>query len=611
MKDEKELSAEEKTLAQGTGEYMADEGGSESFPPLIYPHPYKVIDGCLFVERTNRQGKYDQKLCNFTPYLKSEITLDNGLEETKRLCLFGEHAGGYALPEIEITGSDFSSFNWLIEHWGVDCNLETGGNVKESIRYAIQSTAPQAERKSIYAVTGWKKIGGEWQYLMPGYDTVSVLLPGKLKRYEMKSGYTPADISTAFCLLEISVAPKEIIYPLIAFTFLSPLNEFLHRANCEPKFVLFLQGKTGTRKSTLAALFLSFFGNFTASDLPLSFRDTANSIIHHAFALKDVLTCIDDFHPCGRQEESKLTSTAQSIMRAYGDRTGRGRLKSDASPMDSKPPQGNAIITAEFAPDIGESGTARYFSLELKEGDIDLSSLSLFQSEAAKGAFRNCMFAYVDWIKNKFLLSEETEQEFIIALEKAFSFYRDEFVKYGIRCHGRVPEIVAWLRIGMHFFLLFIKSQKMLDDLRAEEIKTEFINILYSLAKKQSDSIEQDKPTYKFIRKLYSLLESGQATVLNRFGEYDFIPNSFIGYEDDNCFYLISDIAHKAVKKLCEDQGEAFSISQRGLLKALAEEGLIEKSDGQNTKSVRFGDKTKRVVCLIKSKAKLIADSAV
>lgn len=49
-------------------------------------------------------------------------------------------------------------------------------------------------------------------------------------------------------------------------------------AGCEPKFVLFLLGKTGSRKSTLAALTLSFFGRFTASELPLSFRDTSNSM---------------------------------------------------------------------------------------------------------------------------------------------------------------------------------------------------------------------------------------------------------------------------------------------------------------------------------------------
>ena len=597
-----------KELEKAAGEISAEEN-TASETPEIYPPPYKVVNGGLCVECMSNQGKYDKKLCNFLPRLSAEITVDDGLTETKRLRIVGEHAGGYALPEIEIAGSEFTAFNWLLEHWGVDCNLEPGSGVREHIRYAIQSTAPRAERMSIYAVTGWKKLGGRWRYLMPGDETVSVQLPGKLKRYEMKDGYTPADISTAFCLLEMPVSPKEIIYPLLAFAFLSPLNEFLHRANCEPKFVMFLLGKTGTRKSTLAALFLSFFGSFTPSDLPLSFRDTANSIIHHAFALKDVLTCIDDFHPCGKPEESKLTATAQAVMRAYGDRTGRGRLKSDASPLDSRPPQGNAVITAEFAPDIGESGTARYFSLELKEGDVDLDVLSLFQKEAASGVFNRCMFAYTEWIKNRFL-SEQTEADFIDTIGKAFAHYRDEFVKCGIRCHGRVPEIVAWLRIGMYFFLLFMQSRKMLDEARLREINSEFTEILYVLARKQSENIEQDKPTYNFIRKLYALLESGQAVVLNRYADAEITPPNFIGYEDDTFFYLNSDMAHKTVKRLCEEQGEVFSISQRGLLKALAEEGLIEKSEGQNTKSVRFGSKTKRVLCLYKSKAQIIADSA-
>lgn len=60
--------------------------------------------------------------------------------------------------------------------------------------------------------------------------------------------------------------------------------------------------------------------------------------MYNAFSLKDALTCIDDFHPGGRKEANKLTETAQLIMRGYGDRIGRGRLKSDSTPMESRPP---------------------------------------------------------------------------------------------------------------------------------------------------------------------------------------------------------------------------------------------------------------------------------
>ena len=571
----------------------------------VYPPPYKVKNNCLYVEKTNKQGPYDQKLCNFTPYLTAEITVDDGACETKRLRIGGEHENGRTLKEIEIAGSELASFNWLLEHWGIDCNLEIGCSIKDSIRYAIQSTAPKALRETIYTVTGWKKINGEWKYLLPGDDALTVELTGKLKRYEMAKDYSIEDIAMASAMLEVEIAPKETIYPLIAFTFLSPLNEFLHRANCEPKFVMLLLGKTGTRKSTLAALFLSFFGRFTASDLPLSFRDTANSILHHAYELKDVLTCIDDFHPCGRQEEQKLTSTAQSIMRAYGDRTGRGRLKADSSPMNSRPPQGNALITAEFAPDIGESGTARYFALELKNDEVDLSMLSSIQVEAAKGVLANSMRAYIEMVSE---IANRNEEEFIKALRKSFEIYRNEFNKCGIKCHGRVPEIVAWLRIGMKMFLNFLKKHEMILPERIDEINIEFKDILHRIAKRQSENIEQDKPTYKFIRKLISLIEGGSVSLADKNEPPNYLPNNFIGYEDDEFYYLNKTMAHKAVKKLCEEQGESFSVSEQGLLKALAEEKLIQPGEKQNTKSVRFGNRTQRVVCLYKNKAQIIND---
>ena len=189
--------------------------------------------------------------------------------------------------------------------------------------------------------------------------------------------------------------------PLLAFTFLTPLNEFLHQANCEPKFVLCLLGRTGTRKSTLAALFLSFFGRFNSSDC------------------------------------------------------------------------------------------------------------------------RTC---------------------------------------------------------------------------------------LYDLAKKQSVNIDQDKLTHKFIQKLYSLIESGQAVLLDKNNPVEFKPVNYIGYQDDEFFYLNADIAHKQVKRLCGEQEEAFSISKNGLIKALAEEVLTVCDKGKNTKSIRIGDKTLRFICLIKDKVDAVAE---
>ena len=577
---------------------------NSSTSPVQYPLPYKVVGGCLYKEVTTKSGITTKKLCNFLPYIVKEVSVDDGVEEKYELRLSGVHSSGRLLPEIDVSGSELGNFNWLIERWGADCVLEPERSIKETVRHAIQLTTENAEKIHVYHVTGWKHIDGKWEYLLPNDGKYDVSLRGKLSRYEKATDWKISDLSSAFSMTsEFSFAPDEITLPLLAFTFLTPLNEFLHQANCEPKFVLCLLGKTGTRKSTLAALFLSFYGRFSGSDLPLSFRDTANSIMYNAFSLKDVLTCIDDFHPSVRKEVNRLTETAQLVMRGYGDRIGRGKLKSDSTPMESRPPQGNAIITAEQAPDIGESGTARYFSLELRDGMIDLKKLSSFQHEVEKGTLRNCMLAYTEWIKSRYLKDKDSVQSFVGHLKKLFEDYRDEFSNSGIRCHGRVPEMYAWLMIGMEFFLSFLLDYEITSEEDCQSTYMRCRNCLYELAKKQSANIEQDKPTHVFIQKLHSLIESGQAFVLNRFNPPDYLPNGFIGYEDDNNYYLNADAAHTMVKSLCDKQGENFTILKNDLLKALAEEGISrkEKKSGKNTRSININNKTKRLIWIPKS----------
>jgi len=256
-----------------------------------YAPNYKVTGNCLYEIKHNKQGEYDKKLCNFTPWLVKEITVDDGVETTTRISLTGIHETGRTLPEIEIAAEDLGNFNWLHKNWGIDCILEPGNSVKDSIRYAIQTTAPGAERQTVYTVTGWRKINGTYHFLMPGNEKQTVSLAGKMQGYTMEQHCEEDDVGFLEDLLVTSaLAPPEILLTLLAFAFLTPLNHFLKRAGCEPKFVVFLTGKTGSRKSSLAALILSFFGRFTGTELPLSFRDTVNSILHHTFALKDVLT---------------------------------------------------------------------------------------------------------------------------------------------------------------------------------------------------------------------------------------------------------------------------------------------------------------------------------
>ena len=127
-----------------------------------YPLPYKVVDGCLYREVSGKSGITTKKLCNFLPYIVSEVSVDDGAEVKTVLRLGGVHSSGRVLPEIDVTGAELGTFNWLIERWGADCVLEPERSVKEYVRHAIQQTAANAERIQTYHVTGWKLIDNHW-----------------------------------------------------------------------------------------------------------------------------------------------------------------------------------------------------------------------------------------------------------------------------------------------------------------------------------------------------------------------------------------------------------------------------------------------------------------
>lgn len=223
--------------------------GERSRPPTgIFLPPYKVKGNCLYMEQTVKNQPIDKKLCNFAAWITAEISRYDGVETTTWVTLAGVHASGRLLPEVTIPLSRLGYFEWL-DNWGADCILEVGSKVREHIQKAIQETVFHAQRKKEFAVTGWKKIDGLYEFLMPGASQLAVNLPAKLGGYFMTGECSDEDVKVLASLLECKLVPPDILYPLLAFVFLSPLIEFLRHAGCVPKFVLFLVGKTGSRKA--------------------------------------------------------------------------------------------------------------------------------------------------------------------------------------------------------------------------------------------------------------------------------------------------------------------------------------------------------------------------
>ncbi len=569
----------------------------------FYSAPYYTENGCLWYLPVGRQDSPGIMLCNFAPRIVREVIVDDGAEKTRRYLIGGTDANGNEISPVEIPAGELEKMAWIANCLDASCDLCVVSQVEKHVRCAIKTTARFADKRYIFSHTGWKKIGGEWHYLLPGDKTYQVELKGKQRNYYGAEGFVKEDAEELVKLLSCGMMPDEVLLPCLATVFLSPLNEFLRQIGHEPKFLLTLIGRTGSMKSTVAALMLSFFGNFSATDLPMSFRDTANSIVHNAFTLKDVLTCVDDYHPTARSDASQMKATMQTLARGYGDRAARNRLGSDITLREPRPPQGNVIVTAEFAPDIGESGTARLFCIEMKPGGINLPLLTEAQDKALEGKYAACMRGYTDMVKffaDKGEVCGILKSKFMTYRSK----WRERLRENEIQFHDRLPDTLACLEVGFLFLPDFLCAKDITDERDATELQNRLHTVLLHLSAKQSESVEADRPTHIFLRKLYSLIECGNVCLLPATGRTEIPPKNYIGYEDETYYYLMLDASHKAVKRLCGEQDEGFAISAKSLAKALADEGLIEPGDnGTNTRTMRFGGRLKRVMLLRKEKA--------
>jgi len=535
---------------------------------LIAPGGYSINrNGELTRKTMQKIGKesveVEKPIMNGVLWVTSETIRDDGEESSKKFTVAGRLAGGKTLPEAAVPADQFGGMNWVVKTWGLGPNIEPGMSNKDYLRHAVQLTAQGVESRTVFTHLGWREINGRWTYLHAGMTDVDVSEEG-LSRYQLPPA-NPEAMKTAIELLD--VGPREVTGPMMATVFLAPLCEPLRIAGIEPAFILWVVGLTGAMKSTLAALFLSFFGRFDSRSLPGNFRDTSNSLEKRAFACKDSLFVVDDFHPVASDSEARrMQESAQKLLRAFGDRQGRARMNSDLSIRRAYIPRGMCMVTGEDLPDVGESGAARYFALELKRGDMDKEKLTDLQGRADE--LSAAMAAYTEWLCSHF-------HKIANGGRSEFEALRSQATRSGE--HGRFAESVAWLQIGYSAFLRFAVEAGSITQEQSNKESAECWMILNRIASEQAKRTSEERPAIRFVRIFDDLLAS-RAVYCRHLSCVDSLPRDgqLVGWEDSDRYYLLPGEIYRQVAKFAQAQGGRFPVSERRLWSHLATEGIIE-----------------------------------
>lgn len=467
---------------------------------------YFVADGCTFWRKATAEGCADVLLANFTAKIASQRRLDDGVET--RLEFEIVTVVGGRMTTVTVPARHFASMTWVNELLGADAIPEPGQGLRDRLRHAIQKLGrDQLRSETLYAHTGWRKLDSHgWCYLNAGgpvgpkgpVSGVGVHLPGALSRFALppKGDAQSVEAAAKSVLKLLRTLPPRISFPMVAAVARAVIGE--------ADFSLFLVGATGAFKSELAALMQQFFGpEMIATRLPGSWTSTANSLEMLGFLGKDAIVVLDDFAPHGsRQDVLRFYRDADRVLRAQGNHSARGRLTSDATLRDSKPPRGLYVVTGEDLPP-GSSLLARNFIVEIQKGEVGSHALSSCQRDARDGHYARFLAALLEYMAGRLEEIRARHQERVQAARQA-----DE----NRGGHRRTATTAAELSSAFELVLEFLATLPgVLADGDAETLRKQCADQLGATAKLQADHQASYDPATNFFQLLTSALGAGEA----------------------------------------------------------------------------------------------------
>lgn len=565
---------------------------------------YIVGNGKLWSVST--KGVYTP-ISNFVTYAEEKINYINGRDaETKYImnCHLLDQPN-LKLPLLTIDVESYSKCNFIMgSYWDKHAIISAGRSNPDKLREVMQILGRYVTvEKDIYSHTGFRVIDDKLCFLyhngvIGDIENVSVDLSNdKLQQYCFTDKSFDIVQALQRSLSFLDVADYSITIPILSTIYLSPLTNILAKHNINADFILFIQGKSGTRKSSLAALALSHFGRFNRDTFPSSFRDTLNSLEKKSFILKDVVNVIDDFNP--EIIGNRKLDTMERLYAMYGDRVGRTRMSQDGKTL--KEPyvsRGLCIVTGEMLPDVAQSRIARSLVVTIKQDSIDLNKLSILQNNSDELAF--AMMKYIEWIINN-------EEIIVKNVKLQFNQLRSH---QSNEVHGRTSEISAVLTIGFTLFTQFLYEKGVINQEKKQFLDTNSTSVLNELVEQQSQEVTELKPSELFYDALEQLLSTHTVSVevINSQGYYGFGSHfgdfsqqgKQVGYYDCKAqrYYLFPDAIFGEVEKFYSTGGfKKFPVNARTLWRYMSEDGYLYQNDKKRYKvAKRINGKTEYVI---------------
>ena len=241
--------------------------------------------------------------------------------------------------------------------------------------------------------------------------------------------------------------------------------------------------------------------------------------------------------------------------------------------------RGQCIVTGESFPEVSESRLARCFLLTMQNSNLDLSKLSVIQSNREQLAFS--MKSYIGWLIPNMDKVKQNAKNIHEQLSKQVD---------NQKVHGRLNETIIALYIGFANFLDFMSENKVISTEKAEALLEEAYTTFNDIAIQQMIDVESSNPVSMFLNALEQLYITEKIYIKDhQKKDNNIYVGTHVGYinQERKEYWFFPDVIYKEVVRFYSGQGIKFPISKASLWKYLDDAEILFKSGKNDRRTTR------------------------
>lgn len=447
----------------------------------------------------------------------------------------------------------------------------------EGVVNSFREKCRQAQTIYCYLDAGWQIVNGRRTYLHKGVlkqgmeMTTSLILPGN-------KDCSIRDLETIWRMSMSIYKDSDTAAVLSLYSFLGVSYKLFDEAGFAPHFLLFMTGKTGSFKTTIAKVLYTQLADEKYRDFPRRIDADTVTSFERALVISgaDTVTLIDDYSPAKSQRSAvDMASKLESIIRMVGDGSTKSRSNVALEDCRGEGVKGMVVLTGELK-GRGLSSNLRCLYCEIERDKVNLEAVTWFQNNSDY---------YCTLIQHFVWFLAEQWDNLILYIQRNFERYRKATER--MLDARRLIDVVATLCIVSDILRIFLIGYcKMPESSVDVEIKN-MKQLLVSVVKRSEMISVEDEPALRFMKVVVDMLEKGKISIdSERLSEMTISCSD--GFCDADYFYLLPENIYLKVTNYLRAGGLYFGVDREHLGKLLCSEGYAVASPNGKNKQIYY-----------------------